>query len=61
MMQKNQPIRIVVVDDEKYICNIIVEALSSEKYYDVQAFSDPVKALAHIENNTGEDAERIIK
>ncbi|MDH3890912.1 MAG: response regulator [candidate division Zixibacteria bacterium] len=50
MMTRNQPISIVVVDDEKYICNIIVEALSSEKY-DVRAFSDPALALTHIEQN----------
>lgn len=50
MMIRSQPISIVVVDDEKYICNIIVEALSSEKY-DVRAFSDPAQALVHIEQN----------
>ena len=50
-MTGNQPISILVVDDEKYICNIIVEALSIEKYH-VVAFSDPAKALTHIEQNS---------
>ncbi len=51
MMIRNQPISIVVVDDEKYICNIIVEALASEKY-EVRAFSDPREALNYIEQNS---------
>ena len=50
-MTGNQPISILVVDDEQYICNIIVEALSTEKYH-VVAFSDPAKALTHIEQNS---------
>jgi len=50
-MTGNQPINILVVDDEKYICNIIAEALSSEKY-NIVAFSDPAEAVAHIEQNS---------
>ncbi|HOP06016.1 MAG TPA: response regulator [candidate division Zixibacteria bacterium] len=41
---------LLVVDDEKYICGIIVEALASENYETV-AMSDPAEALAYIENN----------
>ncbi|MEA3296331.1 MAG: response regulator [candidate division Zixibacteria bacterium] len=41
---------IVVVDDEKYICNIIHETLTSEKY-NVKIFSDPVEALEYIKEN----------
>ncbi len=42
--------KIVVVDDEKYICGIIEEALKSD-YSSVKTFTDPDAALAHIENN----------
>lgn len=42
--------QIVVVDDEKYICNIIKEALSSFKY-DVHTFSDVSKGITYIQNN----------
>ena len=38
---------ILVVDDEKYICSIISEALVSEKYR-VFTFIDPEEALEHI-------------
>lgn len=40
---------ILVVDDEKYICSIISEALESEKYR-VFTFTDPEEALKHIES-----------
>lgn len=47
----NEPkIRILIVDDEEYICNIIVEALESENY-EIISFSDPEKALDYIEKN----------
>ena len=39
--------QIVVVDDEEYICSIILESLAAEQY-DVFAFSDPREALEHI-------------
>jgi len=42
--QKN----IVVVDDEKYICNIIKEALSEFEFYRVHSFDNPKKALTYI-------------
>lgn len=42
--------QIVVVDDEKYICNIIQEALSSFNY-DVHIFSDVSKGIDYIKNN----------
>jgi len=41
---------ILVVDDEKYICNIIEEALASDQYQ-VTAFSDPQSALQHLAEN----------
>jgi putative nucleotidyltransferase with HDIG domain len=41
---------IVILDDEKYICNIVSEALASESYH-VNAFSDPEKGLDFIKNN----------
>ena len=42
--------RILVVDDEEYICRIIVESLSDEGY-DIVSFSDPAQALAYLANN----------
>lgn len=44
------PANIVVVDDEQYICNIIIEALSSETH-NVVSFCEPERALEYIENN----------
>jgi len=46
-MAKTTKSRILVVDDEKYICNIIVEALGRESF-EVLAFSDPTEALDYI-------------
>jgi len=43
--------QLLVVDDEAYICNIVTEALSSYRDYQVVSFSDPKKALAYIEKN----------
>ncbi|MEW6050824.1 MAG: HD domain-containing phosphohydrolase [Candidatus Zixiibacteriota bacterium] len=43
-------LRLVVVDDEKYICDIIVESLTAEKY-DIISFTDPVKAIEHLHEN----------
>lgn len=42
--------RIVVVDDEPYICNIVVEALAGEPYETV-AFDNPAEALSYIQEN----------
>jgi len=39
---------ILVVDDEKYICNIIDEALAEFDDFNVVKFNDPTKALEHI-------------
>jgi len=47
-MKDNCKINILVVDDEKYICDIIVEVLSSENYHTV-SISDPKQALEYIE------------
>jgi len=41
---------ILVVDDEKYICNIIEESLSSDKY-NVHTLTNPKEALEYIRNN----------
>jgi DNA-binding response OmpR family regulator len=41
---------ILVVDDEKNICDIIVEAISSESFQ-VFATSDPTEALRHLRQN----------
>ncbi len=49
-MSNDQPANIVVVDDEQYICNIIIEALSSETH-NVVSFCEPAQALEHIVNN----------
>lgn len=42
--------RLLVVDDEKYICNMIREALSSSAL-ELSVFSDPVEALRYIDEN----------
>ncbi|MCK4632258.1 MAG: response regulator [candidate division Zixibacteria bacterium] len=41
---------ILVVDDEKYICSVVEEALAADKY-DVVALTNPKQALEYIENN----------
>ncbi len=47
-MKDNCKINILVVDDEQYICEVIVEALLSEDYHAV-SISEPQKALQYIE------------
>lgn len=49
-MTNAEPTNILVVDDEKYICSIIVEALTSENYH-IVSFPDPEKALEYIQQN----------
>lgn len=49
-METNQSPNILIVDDEKYICNIIVEALASEDCNCV-SISNPSSALEYIHNN----------
>ncbi|MFH1372700.1 MAG: HD domain-containing phosphohydrolase [bacterium] len=46
-MKDNGKTNILVVDDEKYICDIIVETLESENY-EVVAITDPRHALAYV-------------
>jgi response regulator RpfG family c-di-GMP phosphodiesterase len=46
-MSANNDIHVMVVDDEQYICDIIVESLTPEKF-DIAAFSEPQKALEHL-------------
>ena len=42
---------IVVIDDEKYVCNIIMEALSEFDSFRVHKFTDPKKAIDFIEEH----------
>ena len=49
MNEPNQA-SIVIIDDEKYICSIITEALAGEKYQ-VIGFSEPENGLHYIRNN----------
>jgi putative nucleotidyltransferase with HDIG domain len=42
---------IVIIDDEKYICNIIIEALAEFKDYRAVMFNEPQKALDYIAEN----------
>ncbi len=43
---------IMVVDDEIYICNIILEALGDFRDFNVRKFSDPVAALDHLDKHS---------
>ncbi len=43
---------IVVIDDEKYICNIIAEALTDFKEYNLHKFTEPDKAIDYIAGNS---------
>ncbi len=49
-MIDGNPTNILVVDDERYICSIIQEALGSERYC-IKALSDPAQALEYIEQH----------
>lgn len=49
MLNNDRP-EIVIIDDEKYICNVISEALASEPYQ-VSSFSDPKQGIEYICNN----------
>ncbi|HEX2896471.1 MAG TPA: HD domain-containing phosphohydrolase [candidate division Zixibacteria bacterium] len=49
-MPAKVPARLLVVDDEKYICNMIRDSLSAEPL-ELAVFSDPILALKHIEEN----------
>ncbi len=42
--------RLLIVDDEQYICDIVQETLADEKY-DVVTFSSPQEALVYLRNN----------
>ncbi len=48
----NDTKHIVVIDDEKYICNIIAEALSEFDDYQLQKFSNPADAMDYISANS---------
>ncbi len=51
-MTDNRPTyRILVVDDEVYICNIVTEALSGIDDYEVVSFTNPKQALDHLSQN----------
>lgn len=51
MTNKGQIYRLLVVDDEDYICSIVTEALSATDEYQVVSFSDPRKATDYLEKN----------
>ncbi len=42
---------LVVIDDEKYVCNIIMEALDEFADYNVRKFTDPIEAIDFISDN----------
>lgn len=42
--------KVLVLDDEQYICDIIVEGLAGEKY-DVTSFCDPREAMTYLQNH----------
>jgi putative nucleotidyltransferase with HDIG domain len=42
---------IVVVDDERYVCNIILEALSEFDDFHIRKFTNPEKAIKYISDN----------
>ena len=42
---------IVVVDDERYVCNIIVEALGEFRDFHIKKFNNPEKAIKYISEN----------
>lgn len=50
MIAADLPTRLLVVDDEKYIGNLIRDALASEPL-ELSVFNDPVAALKHIDEN----------
>jgi len=41
--------RLVIVDDERHICEIIVESLAGENY-DIESFIDPHRAMAYLKD-----------
>ena len=43
--------RLLVVDDEPYICSIVTDALSAVGEYEIVSYSNPKQALEYIENN----------
>lgn len=49
-MSADIPVNLLVVDDEKYICNLIRDALASEPL-ELTVFSDAAEALRHIDQN----------
>jgi len=50
-MIESQDIKVLIVDDEKYICDIIVEALSADNYT-TTAISDPAEAIEYLQTNS---------
>jgi putative nucleotidyltransferase with HDIG domain len=47
-----EEINIVVVDDEKYVCNIIMEALDDFGRFRIHKFTDPLMAVEFIADNS---------
>ncbi len=48
---ENKQYRVAIVDDETEVLSMIERFLSRGNKYNVQTFSNPVSAIAHIENN----------
>jgi response regulator RpfG family c-di-GMP phosphodiesterase len=49
-MLNRSHVRLLVVDDERYICDLVTETLTGEQY-EVVSFTDPAQALAYLSNN----------
>lgn len=43
-------VRLLVVDDERYICDLVAESLAGEQF-EIVAFTDPRQALAYLSEN----------
>jgi putative nucleotidyltransferase with HDIG domain len=48
----HQEKNIVVVDDERYVCDIITEALGEFEEFNISRFTDPLEAIGYISENS---------
>jgi len=51
MTDQKHTYKLLIVDDEEYICNIVAETLSVFNEYEVTTISRPRKALDYLEKN----------
>lgn len=49
-MMNRSHVRLLVIDDERYICDLVAESLAGE-HFEVVSFNDPRQALAYLEDN----------